>query len=305
MVTTAVADWRDSRAFVGQRTDCGVCNVPLRPYARIDARYLGETFYSAELRALVPSLEYARCSCCGSIWASDARRDPELLARLYGALPEDYWTALAHPTALYHRIDDLLQAYAPGRIVCDIGCGDGRLLQALSARWIKLGIEPGAVAVQRCRAAGLDVRLGTPARRSDLPPCDALTCIDTLEHMPDPAAELQAMVRLLRPGGVLVLFTGDPSRWTARLAGQWWEYLHCVGHIAVLSRAALRDRLQAAGCEVRRMETVPHAGGVGLTAWWRRWLENHWRCRRGQRYRPMPYCHDHQWVVATKRPTAD
>ena len=301
MLTTTVAPVsRPASMSAGTVAACGACGAALRPYAQIDARRLGEVFYTDELRRRVPALAYDHCPRCHSIWAADARRDPELLAQLYAALPDSYWTALAAPDACGARVEELLTAHAPGPVVCDVGCGDGGLLRALAPGWIKYGIEPGAAAVAACRRAGLDVRRGTPRDWPGLPAVDACTCIDTLEHMPDPAAELAALAGHLRPGGVLLLLTGDAGSTTARLAGGWWEYLHCVGHVAVLSRRALAAVLRRAGCTVIHSETVNHAAGVTRRTWLGRWLMNHWRCRRGRRYRPLPYSHDHQLVVARR-----
>lgn len=266
-----------------------------------------EVFYAPALQARVPALVYHRCTACGSLWAADARREPYVLERAYAALPPDYWTGLTADTRLYRRIEALLARHAPGRTVCDVGCGAGHFLEWLAPRWDTIGIEPGRAAVARTRACGLRAVQGTAAtlvadtsRGADAPICDAVTALDVLEHLVEPRRELAAMARLLRPGGVLVLYTGDAGRWTARAAGGLWEYLHCVGHVSVFSRRGLNRLLTDLGLEVLEARPADHAYRTA----WPRWLlelrANRRRQRQGLPYRRMRYCRDHQCVVARR-----
>jgi len=282
-------------------SSCALCGDALRPHASIPAHYLGEVFYTVELQNRVPELHYGRCARCGSIWATDARREEKLLARIYAGLPTEYWTNLSgHPPSFEHW-DGLLQRFARGRTLCDVGCGDGKFLEGISKRWEKHGLEPGLEAAMLCRRRGLDVRAGAPLSTNTPGTYDVLTCIDTIEHMLETAAELGAMARMLRPDGVLLLLTGDASAWTARLPGSWWEYLHCVGHVSILSRRALLTLLRRAGLHVLYQETVDHHAGVPLGRWLWELGQNHWRRVRGyRRYRRMHYHRDHQLVIARK-----
>ncbi|HOO18289.1 MAG TPA: class I SAM-dependent methyltransferase [Phycisphaerae bacterium] len=234
------------------------------------------------------------------MWACDARRDPELLARCYAASPQGYWTNLRNDERMHARIAALLERFAGGRQLCDVGCGDGRLLMALRTRWRVHGLEAAPAAVKLCRAKDLDVEFGTPANSDRVGAYDAVTCVDTLEHMLDPVAELSGMAAMLRAGGVLLAITGDARSWTARLSGAAWEYLHCVGHISVLSRAGLCRMLTGAGLSVLTQRGLGHSASVGIRAWAAVWLGNLWRRFRGYRSRRVPYCHDHQLVIARK-----
>lgn len=279
---------------------CPVCGPDLLPWAEIPSRYVREAFFTDELRALVPALSFGACPQCRSIWATDRRRDAELLNRIYTQLPYEYWTRFSCDARLYRHVDDLLHRFAPGRVLCDVGCGDGKLLQSVSERWEKHGIEPGRAAAKLCRAQGFIVTVGTPCTTIDETTYDAITCIDTLEHMRDPGAELAAMAAMLRPGGVLLIYTGDPAAWSARLAGRWWEYLHCVGHISVLSRRAITQLAARCGLSVIHRERLGHGAGASPAVWLRGYITNVYRGLRGCRYVRLPYCRDHQLFVARK-----
>jgi 2-polyprenyl-3-methyl-5-hydroxy-6-metoxy-1,4-benzoquinol methylase len=279
---------------------CVVCRAELVPYAEINTAHLQEPFFQPQLRTRLPALVYRTCRDCGSIWACDARRDATVLRRCYEASSATYWAHLSADRRLFAKVSALLERHAPGRLLCDVGCGDGKLLVWLPSKWIKHGLEPAPAAVQLCRPAGLAVELGTPSHTRHRGEFDAITCIDTLEHMLDPAAELAGMAAMLRPGGVLLVATGDARAWTARLAADSWEYLHCVGHVSVLSRTAVRRLLTDAGLVVAAHSGLSHSGGVSVPVWFADFLRNYRRGLRGRKFRRMPYCRDHQLALARK-----
>ncbi|MGW4061639.1 class I SAM-dependent methyltransferase [Amycolatopsis sp. NPDC004747] len=104
---------------------------------------------------------------------------------------------------------------APAAVV-DLGCGTGSLAVLLAqSGYVVHGVDssPGMLAVAEEKAAGLgvDFRAGDAAD----PPCpagayDVVLARHVLWALPDPAAALGAWVRLLKPGGRLVLVEG---RW--------------------------------------------------------------------------------------------
>jgi len=284
---------------------CALCEVPLRPYATLSGALLREAFYTAEVQRLVPELSYGKCPQCGSLFATDARRDPELLARTYAALPDDYWQPLAIDTHLQKQVARTLEELAPGRDLCDVGCGDGAWLASFGKQWRRFGIEPGAAAAEQCRQRGLNVHTGSAADVNCSEAFDALTCIDVTEHLLDPRNDLKAITRLLRQDGLLVIFTGDPTCWTARLAGAAWQYLHCVGHVSILSRRALSMLLSQLGFDVLTQQTLNHASSSSLWRWLSGWWSNRRRLARGKTPHMLPYFHDHQFIIARRVRLAD
>jgi len=103
----------------------------------------------------------------------------------------------------------------------DVGCGNGAqtlVLADLAARVTGVDIDEGFVAEFRREAAargyaGRADALTASGAAVPLPDgcADAVTCFTVLEHVPDEAATLAEMRRLLRPGGRLVLTV--PNRW--------------------------------------------------------------------------------------------
>lgn len=103
-----------------------------------------------------------------------------------------------------------------GARVIDIGCGGGILSEALAragAQVTAIDLAPEALDVARLHAieSGLavDYRLvSAEALAAELPgQFDAVTCLEMLEHVPDPLSVLRACAGLLKPGGRLFLST--------------------------------------------------------------------------------------------------
>lgn len=97
-----------------------------------------------------------------------------------------------------------------GKTVLDVGCGGGILTEALAQRGGKLtGIDMGeaplGVARLHAQESGLDIdyRQITAEDMAEESPgqFDVVTCLEMLEHVPDPSSVIQACARLVKPGG--------------------------------------------------------------------------------------------------------
>ena len=140
---------------------------------------------------------------------------------------------------------------AQGRSLLDIGAYIGVFVEiANAAGWQAQGIDPSEWAAEQAQRRGLKVRMGT-LENSDLPhdAFDVITMWDVIEHLVDPAAELEQAREHLRPGGWLVVHTMDIDAPIARLMGPRWPWLMDM-HLYCFSRRTLGRMLSECGYEV-------------------------------------------------------
>ena len=102
----------------------------------------------------------------------------------------------------------------PGKRVLDVGCGGGILSEAMAERGatvtgIDLAEKPLKVAQLHLLESGQEVEyMKTSAEelaRSQRERYDVVTCMELLEHVPDPAATVRACAELVKPGRLGVL----------------------------------------------------------------------------------------------------
>ncbi|HHJ14616.1 MAG TPA: bifunctional 2-polyprenyl-6-hydroxyphenol methylase/3-demethylubiquinol 3-O-methyltransferase UbiG [Gammaproteobacteria bacterium] len=121
-----------------------------------------------------------------------------------------------------------------GRKVVDIGCGGGLLSEGMAARGaevtgIDLAEQSLDVARLHLHESGLEVdyrHISAEDFATQNPAAfDVVTCLEMLEHVPDPQSIVQAAATLLKPGGTLVLSTLNrhPKAFALAIVGA--EYL--------------------------------------------------------------------------------
>lgn len=103
-----------------------------------------------------------------------------------------------------------------GKTVCDIGCGGGILTESMaacgaSATGIDMGKAPLSVARLHALESDLDIdyQLITAENFAQQHPAtfDVVTCMELLEHVPDPASIIRACYGLVKPGGSVYFST--------------------------------------------------------------------------------------------------
>ena len=143
----------------------------------------------------------------------------------------------------------------PGRIL-DIGCAMGFFLDHARARgWEVEGCEVSEfAAIEAGKRLNIPVRVGEFDGAAWEPESfDAVTMWDTIEHCRDPLSALRSAERVLKPGGVLALSTGDIGSLSARMWGRRWRLLQVPLHLYYFSTHTMRDALHAAGLETVRI----------------------------------------------------
>ena len=103
-----------------------------------------------------------------------------------------------------------------GKTVLDVGCGGGILAEAMALRGasvtgIDMGEAPLAVARLHQLESGVEVdyRQTTAEQLAEEQPghYDVVTCLEMLEHVPDPSSVIRACATLVKPGGQVFFST--------------------------------------------------------------------------------------------------
>jgi 2-polyprenyl-6-hydroxyphenyl methylase/3-demethylubiquinone-9 3-methyltransferase len=175
--------------------------------------------------------------------ASDSRTkgnvDPGELAK-FGTLAHRWWDHESEFKPL-HAINplrlewiDRVTGGITGKRVLDVGCGGGILTEAMALRGalvtgIDLGEKALGVAKLHRLESGVtvDYRLiAAEALAAEAPGAfDIVTCMELLEHVPDPGAIVAACAALAAPGGTVVFATlnRNPKSYLFAIVGA--EYL--------------------------------------------------------------------------------
>lgn len=177
----------------------------------------------------------------------DDLRDPELIARNYDseelarfeAAAQRWWDPAGEFGAL-HAINpvrtDYIDARAglAGKRVLDVGCGGGLLCESMATRGATVtGIDLGETAIEVARLHAIEsgatvdyLRRSAEEHAVECPAAyDLVTCLEMLEHVPDPASVVRAVATLVRPGGHVVFSTLNRTAKSYLLAVVGAEYI--------------------------------------------------------------------------------
>jgi SAM-dependent methyltransferase len=198
--------------------------------------------------------QIVECRHCGLVY-SNPRWPTAAVLDAYAAVEDETYVEerLGREITFRRHLRQMERIIGPagGRRLLDVGAYIGVFVEvACAAGWQAEGIEPSVWAVGEARRRGLNVRAGTLEtagfRESSF---DVVTLWDVIEHMAEPAAELERARTVLRPGGWLVVHTMDIDAPVARLMGGRWPWLMDM-HLYFFSRRTLGRMLTEAGYEV-------------------------------------------------------
>lgn len=138
--------------------------------------------------------------------------------RVYAALYDAIWAVSPATAAIDAWLTERLSPpVGPAAVCLDVGCGTGLSAWAVrGAGWRVVGVErSGAMLVRACRVGRIDEALqadaADPAASAwAIPPADAAILVNVLQFCADPAIALDAVLRVVRPvGPILVVVPSD------------------------------------------------------------------------------------------------
>jgi 2-polyprenyl-6-hydroxyphenyl methylase/3-demethylubiquinone-9 3-methyltransferase len=165
--------------------------------------------------------------------------DPAELAK-FSDLAHRWWDPESEFRPL-HQINPLrlewIQSHCPlaGQHVLDVGCGGGILADSMARKGADvLGIDLAGKALRVAQLHALEAQtprvtyreVSVEALAAERPESfDAVTCMEMLEHVPDPASVVRACAALIKPGGWVFFSTINRNAKAFMLAIVGAEYL--------------------------------------------------------------------------------
>lgn len=151
-----------------------------------------------------------------------------------------------------------LRKTAPEGRLLEIGSAYGFFLELARSYWSVVGIDVSEEAVRYARETfGISVVLDDFLNLADQPESFDLICLwDTIEHLPHPVRTIEKAARWLKPGGSIVMTTGDIGSLNARWRKSRWRQIHPPTHLFYFSRKTLSRTVERAGLEIRSVTSV-------------------------------------------------
>ena len=192
-------------------------------------------FAGTALDSPLPGGSLYRCKACGLHWRYPQPDKSELDA-LYRKGAASSWQY--HPVKRrdWQIASTLIRKHADVTTVLDVGCFDGRFLDHLGSGYRRAGIEVHPLAAEHAAAKGIEI-VGRDFSDLDTlrSPFDIVVAMDVIEHVGNPRAFLASLARATRPGGRIILSTGNTATTPWRLMGGMYWYCSIAEHISFIN----------------------------------------------------------------------
>lgn len=216
-----------------------------------------------------PDFQVLRCSDCGLGFVDLSRWSyPYSDADYYD--PSNTEHLVPNRPHLLRRMRDVRMYVNHGRVL-DIGCGMGEF--AVLMRQAGFDVEAideskNAIGALRRQHPEIQWHCGNLLEYTDrLGRFDVITMYHVLEHIPTPLSAMQAIRRLLAPGGLLVLEVPNAQGLHARLKGRHWQYFerHHVNYFGRRHLETLAKKLGLTTLNTSGFYHLSYPQGV----WWK------------------------------------
>lgn len=196
-----------------------------------------------------------RCQDCAHAYCSP--RHPDMFRNYVDVEDCTYLKNQEQRIATAMRaISKIRKFKADGRLL-DIGCSTGDFLDLAKNSYAVEGLELSGWAAETAECRGLTIHRKQLAEFEPESPFDLITLWGVIEHFEFPEQELANLTRLLKPGGLVCLWTGDFDSVISRILGERWWYIQGQ-HIQYFTRRSIERLFRSQGYSLISSSYYPY-----------------------------------------------
>lgn len=225
-----------------------------------------ETIFDDTLGDDLPSFDYAfspahsktyrivRCRSCGHAFSILPKKN---VAENYESVVDnEYLKRQDERVMTAQNVLTTIRKFAPGGKLLDVGCATGDFLSVAREYYAVEGLELSSWSARLARERGIPIHTCTLDLMQEKRVYDVVTLWGVIEHFESPGNEVRNLSRIVKPGGIVCLWTGDSSSWVAHLLGRKWWYIQGQ-HIQLFTKRSLLRLFEDAGFELVSMKKYP------------------------------------------------
>ena len=188
------------------------------------------------------------------------RSSPKDLNALYASGSAENWPSPMGSRTDWRLIRDWIRTKKGIRHILDVGCYDGRLLESIGQGFLLYGVEIHEDAARRATSRGVEIIGSDFADLSDLGPIADLTIAsDVIEHSADPKQFIAALASTVRPGGYILITTGNTDAMSWRLMGSRYWYCFIAEHISFINPGWVKHIAPQLALELEHLSPFSHS----------------------------------------------
>jgi 2-polyprenyl-3-methyl-5-hydroxy-6-metoxy-1,4-benzoquinol methylase len=199
------------------------------------------------------------CNSCKLAFRSP-RLTKQQIDVLYADTLIDHWGSSEEDRPDWVIAKKIINEIPSAKSILDVGCFDGQFLEFLGGDYTRYGIEIHLEASRLASAKGIQMVGKDAIALSHLTSkYDIAVAMDVIEHFDNPQAFLTSLARVVKPGGTILISTGnfESAPWRI-MRGMYW-YCSLAEHLAFISPTWAKKVSQELGLTVRNIDHFSHS----------------------------------------------
>lgn len=197
-----------------------------------------------------------KCGQCGFVFAGHIPTTEELTKHYEGYGRDDFLSDIT--IKRYHELLDQFEPYRKTGKLFDVGSGIGYFLEVAKERgWEIYGNEFTEEAVEICTSKGASMHLG-PLKTMPIEPgaFDVVTSFEVIEHTNDPHSDIEAILQMMREGGLFYCTTPNFAAMSRKLLKADWNIIAYPEHLSYYTPKTMKRLLKAYPFRVKKVQTT-------------------------------------------------